>query len=1230
MGWMGSFPEAVWHDPKAAANILSLYTVKKYYRVRYDSFVDDAFIVSNKDGTEYRFIPTGNGLYAYHRQYDDDWAFVSTVAEKRETYTKRGYQSALRARQVQNILMYPCTRDFQDIISENLLPNCPIRRDDIIAADDIFGCNIGALKGKTVHTPGAHVDSRIDGIPYEIKQRYGDVTLSIDIMFINKMPFFITKSRNFHFGTVEYITNRQTPTVKSALQRVLGTYKRRGLKVTTIEADPEFEALAAIIRDVQFNFSAQNEHVPDIERYIRTVKDRVRSCYNTLPYSRIPRLMLSRLVGNAVFWLNAFPHSDGVSSTMSPRYLLTGKHIDYHKHVRLEFGAYAQTHEQHTNDMEARTTGAICLGPSGNDQGGHYFMSLTTGRRLHRHRWTALPLPDDARNRVSHLGRQQNMPSSLTFADRFGTLIPDTLIDVEERSHASSTDSSYRPYDDLDDANSFISLTDDDSSTSESTGSECYHPSNTPETTGVSPVVQHQNTSEDNDNSDNHINYDDDLGDDPHDSTDECDDDNDNDDLEDTDDADAKTDADTNDTDDADTETDGIITGVGVGVTDTNVDQALGTTGVDSDDMMDAKYGPRNHDINLRPRKPRNYDHRYDFQQHLLDKEEPFGVLFMTEQMSLRRGLQHFGQKGAEAVVSELRQVHYRQVIQPRYREQLSPSQRRQALRYLMYLKQKRCGRIKARGCADGRKQRLYKSKEETSSPTVSTDAVFLTSIVDAMERRCVATLDIPGAFMHADMDEIVHMRLDGPMAELLVRVDPEKYKPYLTMEGKNQVLYVELNKALYGTLQAALLFWKNLTGFLIKELGFVLNKYDRCVANKMIKGKQCTIIWHVDDLKISHVDPDVIEEIIKKISDKYGKEDPVTVNRGKIHDYLGMTIDFSCEGKVKFTMHDYIENVLYDAPASMNGTAATPAANHLFEINATSSKLCPEDAETFHHITAQLLYLSKRARPDIQTAVSFLCTRVVQPDTDDWKKLGRCIRYLRGTKDLGLTLEAETHGVIKWWIDASYAVHHDMKSHTGITMTLGKGCPMSSSTRQKINTKSSTEAELVGVDDGMGVITWTRNFLREQQFNVTDNIVYQDNQSAILLERNGRGSSGRRTRHIDIRYFFICDRIKNKELRVEYCPTKEMLADFFTKPLQGSLFKRLRGIIMNIADDVPLPITTNGPQECVGDHSWADVVTKGLVRVSTGNDVVNNKSSSSNKSADGDQDNSRKVNGNH
>jgi hypothetical protein len=139
----------------------------------------------------------------------------------------------------------------------------------------------------------------------------------------------------------------------------------------------------------------------------------------------------------------------------------------------------------------------------------------------------------------------------------------------------------------------------------------------------------------------------------------------------------------------------------------------------------------------------------------------------------------------------------------------------------------------------------------------------------------------------------------------------------------------------------------------------------------------------------------------------------------------------------------------------------------------------------------------------------------------------------VRGTKEIVITLESDGIGVIQWWIDASYAVHPDMKSHTGITMLLRKGSPFSSSIiSQKLNTKSSTEAKLVGVDDGMPlVIVWTRHFMIEQGYNVKDNVVYQDNQSAILLEWNGHASSGRRTRHVNIRYFFVTDRVKNGEL---------------------------------------------------------------------------------------------------
>ena len=162
--------------------------------------------------------------------------------------------------------------------------------------------------------------------------------------------------------------------------------------------------------------------------------------------------------------------------------------------------------------------------------------------------------------------------------------------------------------------------------------------------------------------------------------------------------------------------------------------------------------------------------------------------------------------------------------------------------------------------------------------------------------------------------------------------------------------------------------------------------------------------------------------------------------------------------------------------------------------------------------MTAKLLYLSKRARPDFQTAVSFLTTCVMQPNVDDWKKLGQSIKFLCKTQDLWLTLEVGDKLCIRWWIDASFGVHPDKHSHTGATMSLGKGSPISSSTKQKLNTRSSTEAELVGVDNSMALVVWTQNFLQAQGLKVTDNIMYQDNQSAMLLEHNGRSSSGRRT----------------------------------------------------------------------------------------------------------------------
>jgi Reverse transcriptase (RNA-dependent DNA polymerase) len=308
-------------------------------------------------------------------------------------------------------------------------------------------------------------------------------------------------------------------------------------------------------------------------------------------------------------------------------------------------------------------------------------------------------------------------------------------------------------------------------------------------------------------------------------------------------------------------------------------------------------------------------------------------------------------------------------------------------LPYLMFLKHKRTGKIKSRGCTDRRKQ-----QEDSSSPTVSIKSVMLTCTIDAHEKRYVATVDIPVEFMQADMDDTVYMKMEGIMADLLMRLDADHYKDFVVMGGNKKVLYLQLKKTLYGTLKAALLFWKWLSNVLL-SWGFIINPYNHCVANKDMEGTQCAIIWHVDDLKISHVKASVVDKIISMLSKAFGNEAPLTSNRGKIHYYLGMTLDYSNEGKVNIIMSDYITNVLEGVLGDMDGVSPTPAANHLFEVNKNPAPLDKKLAKFVHHVFAQVLFLCKRTRPNIQTAISFLCTQVNQPDADDYKKLSRVIQ---------------------------------------------------------------------------------------------------------------------------------------------------------------------------------------------------------------------------------------------
>ena len=434
-------------------------------------------------------------------------------------------------------------------------------------------------------------------------------------------------------------------------------------------------------------------------------------------------------------------------------------------------------------------------------------------------------------------------------------------------------------------------------------------------------------------------------------------------------------------------------------------------------------------------------------------------------------------------------------------------------------------------------------------------------------------TADIPNTFIQTAMppakegEERVIMKITGVLVHLLVQLAPEVYGPYVVFENGKKVLYVQVLKALYGMLSAALLWYNQFRRDLEKKR-FVFNPYDPCVANRERHGSQHTIRFHVDDLMSSHVNRKVNDVFLKWLNKKYGKYGAVKATRGKVHDYLGMTFDYSEKGKVKIDMIDYMASMIDDVSSELKptGTAETPAADDLFAVGDSPS-LDPARAEEFHTIVAKGLFACKRARPDIHTAIAVLCTRVKNPNEDDWRKLKRLLKYCNGTRQDKLILWSDDLHVIKWYVDSSFAVHPDFKSHTGGVMTYGGGAPQTISRKQKLNTRSSTEAELVGADDASVMILWTKLFMEAQGYPIEKNILYQDNKSTILLENNGKRSSGKRTRAFNIRYFFLTDQVERGNVTIEYCPTKEMTGDVMTKPLQGELFKKFKRQIMGHGD---------------------------------------------------------------
>ena len=240
-----------------------------------------------------------------------------------------------------------------------------------------------------------------------------------------------------------------------------------------------------------------------------------------------------------------------------------------------------------------------------------------------------------------------------------------------------------------------------------------------------------------------------------------------------------------------------------------------------------------------------------------------------------------------------------------------------------------------------------------------------------------------------------------------------------------------------------------------------------------------------------------------------------------------------------------------------LTGVPLSPGAPYLLERTADSPLLNARDTKTFHTDVATALYLANRTKPTITLTISELCKRVKAPTVEDDKKLDRIICYLRATRDVPLRLGCTMPLKVTVSIDAAFANREDMKSTSGMCVTLGLGYFISTSKVQKLNSKSSTEAEIIAVSDGMNVPLWLADFIEHQGHKAQPVQLEQDNLSCITLLTKGR-STAETTRFIAIRLFWISDYIRIGAIHVVYVPTEDMTSDFFTKPVQGAVFVKL------------------------------------------------------------------------
>ena len=450
-------------------------------------------------------------------------------------------------------------------------------------------------------------------------------------------------------------------------------------------------------------------------------------------------------------------------------------------------------------------------------------------------------------------------------------------------------------------------------------------------------------------------------------------------------------------------------------------------------------------------------------------------------------------------------------------------------------------GRLVASG--DEIDQSEYTSASETASPTLRFEGLMMILSIASHEKDLVmGDIDYPGAFLNATLKKKRYMFLSRESAEALCKVRLE-YRKFLRKDGR---MLVVIHNALYGLPESGKRWYDCLTEFLL-EVGYTQSQMDKCIFYKT-KGKDKIIFGlHVDDKIYISTSQYLVDEFLTSLEKRFGT---VTHNTGDVLSFLGLRIIRNRQtGEITVDQPAYLNDLVDDIPDYRLPTS--PVSREIIQRSEFGESV---DSKVYTSRVMKLMYLATKTRPDVLFGVSTLASRTSDPKQIDMHQLDRIYKYLRGTKDFQLKIKCDNM-VLSASVDASFGVHRDGKSHSGMVL-LVSGCPIfSRSTKQKSVATSSMHAEILALYEAIPYILWARELMRElgyEQKAATK--IEQDNEAALTVYDQGWSKSNK-TRHLGIKYAFIGEQIEQDVIEPVYTKTNDVKADILTKPIHGKKF---------------------------------------------------------------------------